>query len=862
MLFPFLALSEQGVDINSYLFSSASDTNTTAPTTTTSMETENNDGIAAAAAAVVAASKNETGKNKEEEKQKEEVVQENVEKTIEIQATTENKSNENLFTPFTADDLIEKVEDEAELQGESENIIKKPAVVNGNGNRNEDGSPDIGDLEEREESEGDDGKNESNSMETDAEKKAEQQKQQISAIHEISDEEELDEEEMLTGDTSNQKIEKKEDEKLISDVKTESGDTDVKQETESSNKETKLPAKPRIPAGLNFPSDDPNGLRCIWIRAIPTETRLSELKLAFIDAGFTVENAKIFTTKQSSRPSAFGFMTLSSQDGAKNAVAKMNNSIFKGKVITVERACDASMLASSDLIPSSTSSSDVKKAHPPIKPPEDVKAVVSESGRSRIISNSKSSRTHDNCKTETVLTIFSTENTKSNLSVARSRTERHRSPYMNTVNRSRILRTEPQRIVEASGRSIRVVASRDSGGSSRSSRPSRHSPIRPLHRERERTPPRRHHRSPDRERIAEQERRKYEDMMRKKEEEFRRKEEALRIEAERNRIKLEKERLEKENLELKLRLQQEQLRATTNVSSSRRGPSPHSTTRHRGNTPPRRSSPPRSSRHVASPRHSSRRTPEPRHHTSSSYRQEPPPKEAYPVRRRSRSRSPVRTAYDRSRPNEYSSRGSRPQEHGSSRHSRPESPLRNVPPPTAKYERHSPRRNYESSRSDRSRRNDKIDTAYPTIEEPQRSSRSSRNGGGGGGTGRDFPSNNYDRPSNGNGNSSFGSARRESGNHFIPPPPANIPVTTYNLTTDYRTAGVNPSYSTTPGNSRNQIPATNTWPQQNFPTPNQQPQNWAHQPQNIANIPQWNPFNSSGGAGMRSNNSNQRYGGF
>jgi hypothetical protein len=201
-------------------------------------------------------------------------------KTAEPQATTENKSKEN--APLTADDLIEKVEDEideAELHGESEDVEEKSGAVNGNGNGNGDGSPDIGDLEEREESEGDDGKNESIPMETESENKMEQQ--QISAIHEISDEEDLDED-MLTDDAASQKPEKKEDGKQIMENKAEPVETKDKQANESLNNDEKSPAKPKIPAGLNFPSDDPNGLRCIWIRALPYETRLSELKVKYI----------------------------------------------------------------------------------------------------------------------------------------------------------------------------------------------------------------------------------------------------------------------------------------------------------------------------------------------------------------------------------------------------------------------------------------------------------------------------------------------------------------------------------------------------------------------------------------------------
>jgi hypothetical protein len=828
-------LSEQGVDINSYLFSTGSDI----ASTSTSMETENNDGTAAAA--VVAASKDETGKNKEEQK---EAVQENAAKPDEAQAK-ENKNNEVVSNSMTSDDLIEKVEDEideAELHGENDDSTTK-VEVNGNANANE-ASPDIGDLEEREESEGDDAKNESVPMEAKIENKEEQQ-QQTTAIHEISDEE-LDDD-MEGDDNAQPKEEPKEDVKPpTDDVKAEpaAAETKTKEADDNAKKDVLPPAKSRVPAGLNFPSDDPQGLRCIWIRSIPSETRLAELKLAFIDAGFTVETAKIFTTKQGSRPSAFGFMTMASQEDAKNAVAKMNNSIFKGKTITVERAGQSSMLQS-DLLPAERP----KVSHPPIKPPEDTKPVV-DANRSRIITTTKHTRSHD---------------------ISRSRPERHheRSPYMNSVNRSRIIRTEPQRVVEATGRNIRVVATRDLGGSSRSSR---RSPVRlPQSSRRERTPPRRErtpprrertpprrHRTPERDRIAEHERRKYEDIMRKKEEEFRRKEEALRMEAERNRIKLEKERLEKENLELKLKLQKEQLRAAAATSTSNRPPSSHGRTtssRHREPTPPRRSS-----RHPSPPRHipssSSRRTPERRDaRHPSSYRPEEPPKEVYPTRRRSRSRSPVRTSYpagSRDRPEEFS-RG-RGHEHGSSsRHARPESPVRNLPPAKS-YERHSPRRNYEPSRSDRSRRNDKIDVTYPPpIEEPQRSSRSSRNGNG-----RDLPPpNSFDRSSS----DTFGTTRRDPGNHFSTTS-SNPP--NYNFTggapMDYRAAPVNPSYSTSSGNSRNQLPSTSTWPQQTYATTNQ-PQAWAHQPQPIAALPpQWNP--QSNFTGMRNNNSNQRYGGF
>ena len=51
-------------------------------------------------------------------------------------------------------------------------------------------------------------------------------------------------------------------------------------EEEKNNEEEKNEEKtPKFPTGLQFPEDDPEGKRCIWIKGIPIATKLSDLKV-------------------------------------------------------------------------------------------------------------------------------------------------------------------------------------------------------------------------------------------------------------------------------------------------------------------------------------------------------------------------------------------------------------------------------------------------------------------------------------------------------------------------------------------------------------------------------------------------------
>lgn len=207
-------------------------------------------------------------------------------KTIEEQ-TSENKTSDETSKALT-DNLIPKHDDEideAEMHGETEETITKTTTtVNGNSNEE---SLDIGDLEEREESEEDDSKGE-NTMDAEMKEEGKEEEPKNSTIQEISDEEDLDD--MMSVDdpasaAAVSKLEKKEnDEKPKADDKVAPESTKTTEEVDDKNADKKpVSAKPKIPAGLNFPSDDPHGLRCIWIRSIPIETRLSELKVYIFD---------------------------------------------------------------------------------------------------------------------------------------------------------------------------------------------------------------------------------------------------------------------------------------------------------------------------------------------------------------------------------------------------------------------------------------------------------------------------------------------------------------------------------------------------------------------------------------------------
>ncbi|KAE9551181.1 hypothetical protein FO519_005594 [Halicephalobus sp. NKZ332] len=204
---------------------------------------------------------------------------------------------------------------DAKESSEKEEVKQDSEITNGNDSNENENSTTAIDMEkmndeiDQDELNDEGGKDESNKKESDE-------------IHVISDAEDIDE--MIAEEAAeSEKGEKVEDNTMEDNLEKKDESESVKQ-------------NPKFPTGLQFPKDDPEGRRCIWISGIPIATKLSDLKLAFMDGGFTGE-AKIFLTKDSSHPSAFGFMILESEELAKAAVSKMNDSIFKGKTILVER---------------------------------------------------------------------------------------------------------------------------------------------------------------------------------------------------------------------------------------------------------------------------------------------------------------------------------------------------------------------------------------------------------------------------------------------------------------------------------------------------------------------------------------------
>ena len=170
--------------------------------------------------------------------------------------------------------------DSAELEVKTED---KPAAEENpaNGDPNEE-SPDIGDLEEREEEEMDDIKTEGNGTGNGTAENGKQE-QKIPHIHDISDEEDMGEELIYDDTMVAVPTEKTEDKKADDASLAAVENKPVKEEVnKDESKTTAAPAKPsRVPHGLSFPKDDPHGLRCIWIRGIPHETTKSVLEVKY-----------------------------------------------------------------------------------------------------------------------------------------------------------------------------------------------------------------------------------------------------------------------------------------------------------------------------------------------------------------------------------------------------------------------------------------------------------------------------------------------------------------------------------------------------------------------------------------------------
>jgi RNA recognition motif-containing protein len=75
----------------------------------------------------------------------------------------------------------------------------------------------------------------------------------------------------------------------------------------------------------------------LYVGSLPYETTEDELKDLFAQAG-TVESANIITDKFSGRSKGFGFVEMSSDEEAKNAIQTLNGHQMGERTIVVDEA--------------------------------------------------------------------------------------------------------------------------------------------------------------------------------------------------------------------------------------------------------------------------------------------------------------------------------------------------------------------------------------------------------------------------------------------------------------------------------------------------------------------------------------------
>lgn len=75
----------------------------------------------------------------------------------------------------------------------------------------------------------------------------------------------------------------------------------------------------------------------LFIGNLPYSTTGDQLQQLFAEAG-TVVNATVITDKQTGRSRGFGFVEMSSEDEAKNAVSALNGRELDGRAIVVNEA--------------------------------------------------------------------------------------------------------------------------------------------------------------------------------------------------------------------------------------------------------------------------------------------------------------------------------------------------------------------------------------------------------------------------------------------------------------------------------------------------------------------------------------------
>jgi RNA recognition motif-containing protein len=73
----------------------------------------------------------------------------------------------------------------------------------------------------------------------------------------------------------------------------------------------------------------------LYVGNLPFNTTAEELREAFAQYG-TVARAQVITDRETGRSRGFGFVEM--EDGAEEAVAKMNGAQFQGRTLTVNEA--------------------------------------------------------------------------------------------------------------------------------------------------------------------------------------------------------------------------------------------------------------------------------------------------------------------------------------------------------------------------------------------------------------------------------------------------------------------------------------------------------------------------------------------
>jgi RNA recognition motif-containing protein len=78
-------------------------------------------------------------------------------------------------------------------------------------------------------------------------------------------------------------------------------------------------------------------LKKLYVGGLPYATTEEALRELFSEAG-TVESANIITDKMSGRSKGFGFVEMSTEEEAQNAISKFNGVDFEGRRISVMEA--------------------------------------------------------------------------------------------------------------------------------------------------------------------------------------------------------------------------------------------------------------------------------------------------------------------------------------------------------------------------------------------------------------------------------------------------------------------------------------------------------------------------------------------